>query len=136
MEQEFDFNDMTDEEIEEYLGDVIGTPYDFSEEDDKEELHIINPERCREFLIAHRAIKEALGDSGVKIAIDTGEGVSDSWAIIVSFKNPIEFTDTDMLSYVGRVSSAFDICPMLDGTTEMTFTFYGMTIKMELPEEE
>jgi len=97
-------------------------------EDNKTQM--INPKKIRHLLSVHKFLKSAVRGSGVKVTYKLCEPYKNTGSITINGKN-ITFNKPEQLIKAINASANFEVYPKTNGTVEMNFTFYGLTVPIE-----
>lgn len=131
MSQDFDFNEEfeNDADVEEALDNLI-TEIACAAQIADNKTRIVNPIKMQQLLCTLKILKYITKGSGVKVTYELYKPFKSMGSVTVCGKN-ITFTKPEWFAKVVDFVSNFEVYPKTDGTTEMNFTFHGLTVPIE-----
>lgn len=124
-----DYDFMTEEERE-ILGEELLNDFGKMVEADESGSYMLNMERCREMIEAYKVFKKLSKGRGTRTTIKLNEPYPSMGSITVCGRN-VNFLDSDGFMAVAAAADNLDAYPLTDGKLKVTFTFHGLTHKIE-----
>lgn len=92
-------------------------------------VSVLNPEKTKMVLLIFNTLKNQLKRYNVEVNCRLNEPFSNMGCISITGKSPV-FYDSTWLSAVAKLASNFNVYPKTNGTVQMDFTFYGLSIPL------
>ncbi len=125
MDENFNFENMTEEDEEaeldafvNYLGELI--------ERDERRTRILNVERIHQFLTAFKILKRITKGSDIVLSHKLNEPYPSMGSISIEGRT-IDFDDAEQFAVAAELASNTEVYPLTKNAVRMTFTFHGIT---------
>lgn len=130
--EEFDFDKefTTDDEVDEMLDSIVMSAAKQAEIEDNR-TQIINPNRVHQVIYTYRVLKYLTkGSKGVKVTYKLHDQYKTAGTVSIVGRDLV-FRRPDWFMRAVELANNFEVFPKTDGTVQISFTFYGLTVPVE-----
>lgn len=129
MDNSFEYEFMSDEELDEALDAFVDCIKDDVERDD-EKTTVLNPMRLRQMQFAYAALKYITRYSDVQVSYKLNEPFK-SMGSISAEGACLDFSKPEWFARVAEFASNMEVYPLAKNRVRLTFTFHGLTVPIE-----
>ena len=94
------------------------------------EPSVLNPQRLREMQFTYRVVRDMLAGGDTRVSYRLHEPLKSMGSISMEGKRLV-FAMPEWFARAAAFADSTEIYPLLDGETRITFTFHGLTDKIE-----
>ena len=125
MEKEFDWNNLSDAEVERRMDEIVESLRPRIEEDDKKTA-LLNEYRLRQIEFTYLVMRRLTRDTDAVVSYKLHEPFKTMGVVSVE-GDSLEFDDPKWFSRAAEFASNVEIYPLVNGKVRLTFTFHGLT---------
>ena len=129
MEQNFDFQFTSEEDIQHLLDGFVEGMQDMVAEDEGK-ITIINPLRLAQIKFTYSVMKYLTRDTDAEVTYKLNEPFKTMGSVSVEGK-VLEFAGSKWLARAAEFASNTEVYPLAKNRVRLTFTFHGLTAPIE-----
>ena len=129
MDQVFNTEFMSDQEVLDMLDTIVYTVGEAVEEDENR-VQMLSENRLRQMQFTNAVLKYLTKGTDAVISHKLNQPFKSMGSILVEGKE-LCFTNAEWLARAAEFASNVDIYPLTNGKVRMTFTFHGLTVPIE-----
>lgn len=129
MEQDFDLQFTSEEEIQRLLDSFVDGMQDMIAEEE-EKAAIVNPLKLAQIRFAYSVMVFLTKDTGAKVTYKLNEPFKSMGSVSVEGKT-LEFSSSKWFARAAEFASNTEVYPLAKDAIRLTFTFHGLTTPIE-----
>lgn len=129
MEQNFDFQFTSEEDIQRLLDGFVEGMQDMVAEDESKTT-IINPLRLAQIKFTYSVMRYLTRDTDAEVTYKLNEPFKTMGSVSVEGR-VLEFTGSKWFSRAAEFASNTEVYPLAKNRVRLTFTFHGLTVPIE-----
>lgn len=129
MDQKYELEFMTDDEVWEMLDGIISTVGETVADEDKA-VHFLSVNKMRQLQFTEAVLKYLLKNSGATVTHKLHEPFKSMGSVIIEGTDLV-FTNQEWFARAAEFASNVDIYPLTNGKVRMAFTFHGLAFTVE-----
>ncbi len=129
MENEFDWDDLSDAEIEQQMDEIVEAFGTLIEENDHP-VSLLNANKLAQLKFSYLAMRYLTRGMDAVVTYKLYEPYKTMGSVSVESES-LEFDDPKWLSRAAEFASNVELYPLENGKVRMTFTFHGLTTPIQ-----